>query len=243
MASTDSERTPEKTSENERARKATTRPESRRGMTKGAIRAERRARSESRKRRKRMFWYIGAMVLAAAFIASLLVPGGLSSRANLGNLGSTINTGGPVEISPDEGRDHLEPGVKYASGFKTKPATSGPHWQTLPTAAAPDGSPARWGAYDHALPDEVLIHNLEHGGIGLHYNCPDGCPELVGQLKGIMGRASQFIVSPYPDMDHKIAITSWRHLLYLDEFDEAKVREFVDAYQDRAPESAPQNQF
>jgi hypothetical protein len=213
-------------------------------MSKGAIRAQRRARSEGRKRRKRMFWLALALVVAAAFIASLLVPGGLSSRGNQGRVGSTINTGGPVKILPDEGRDHLEAGQPAAGGFDTKPATSGPHWQTGPVAAVPSGSPARWGVYEQALPDEVLIHNLEHGGIGLHYDCPEGCPELVEQLTGIIGRnPSQFILAPYPDMGHKIAIASWRHLLYLEEFDEAKIKEFVDAYQDRAPESVPQNQF
>jgi hypothetical protein len=189
-----------------------------------------------------MLWFALAMLVAAAFIASLLVPGGLRSQGDL-TTRSAINTGGPVPILADEGRDHIEAGQPAAS-FKTKPATSGPHWQTLPNAAVPEGSPARWGAYDHALPDEVLIHNLEHGGIGLHYKCPDGCLELIEQLKGIMGRnPSQFILAPYPGMDHRIAITSWRHLLYLEEFDEAKIREFVDAYQDRAPESVPQNQF
>jgi hypothetical protein len=238
MASTESE----KTHETVRGRVATTRPDSRRGMSKGAIRAERRARSESRKRRKRMFWYAGAIMLAAAFIASLLVPGGLTT--NLGDVGPTINTGGPVAILPDEGRGHLEPGVRYGADYRTKPGTSGPHWQTLPSAGVPTGAPARWGIYDRPIPDEVLIHNLEHGGIGLHYNCPEGCPELVEQLRGIIGRnPSQFILAPYPDMDRKIAVTAWRHLLYLDEFDEAKIREFVDAYQDRAPESVPQNPF
>lgn len=239
MASTESQ---EKTGA-DRARKATTRPESRRGMTRGAIRAERRARSEGRKRRRRMWWYAGALLVAAAFIASLLVPGGLRSSGSLARKTTTINTGGPVPIQPDQGRDHLEAGQR-GSGYGTKPATSGPHWQALPNAQAPDGSPARWGVYDHVLPDEVLIHNLEHGGIGIHYDCPEGCAGLIEQLKGIVGRnPAQFIVSPYPGMDRKIAITSWRHLLYLDEFDETKIREFVDAYQDRAPESVPQNQF
>ena len=38
-------------------------------------------------------------------------------------------------------------------------------------------------------------------------------------------------------MKTKISITSWRHLLQLDEFDESKIKEFIKAYRDRAPES------
>lgn len=215
-------------------------------MSRGAIRAERRARSERRKRRKKaIYWSLGGIVLGA-FVISLLVPGGLSSRNSIGQSADTrINTGGPVELQPDMGDEHLTPGTPAGEdAFATSPATSGPHWQTLPNEQVPTGSPARWGFYPQELPDEVLIHNLEHGGIGLHYNCPDGCPDLRQQLTGIVPQdVSQFIVSPYTNMDSKIAVTAWRHILYLDEVDEAQIQTFIDAYKDRAPESVPNNQF
>lgn len=55
---------------------------------------------------------------------------------------------------PDIGRNHIAEGQLY-EGYSSRPATSGPHW----------GAPARWGAYSAQLPDERLVHNLEHGGI------------------------------------------------------------------------------
>lgn len=211
-------------------------------MTRGAIRAERRTRAHGRKRRKQLLIYTGVLLLAFAFIASLLVPGGLQDATQQAR-SNQINTGGPVAVAPDDGRAHIDAGVR-GGPYSTTPATSGRHWQTPPVSAAQDGSPARWGVYDRFLPDEVLIHNLEHGGIGLHYDCSDACPELVEQLKGIVGRnPALFIVSPYPDMGTRIAVTAWRHLMVLDEFDERKIREFIEAYQDRAPESVPQNLF
>jgi len=210
-------------------------------MTRGAIRAERRARAGARKRKKQILIYVGVGLLAFVFIASLLVPGGLQ-RTNP-QKANQINTGGPVAIAPDDGRGHIDAGVR-GGPYSTTPATSGPHWQTVPVQAAPDGAPARWGFYAYPLPDEVLIHNLEHGGIGLHYDCPEGCASLIEQLKGIVGlNTSMFIVSPYPKMGTRIAITAWRHLMPLAEFDEAKIRAFIEAYQDRAPESVPQNLF
>ena len=129
-------------------------------------------------------------------------------------------------------------------GYGVLPA--GWSWRVGGSAVPPAGvpAPARWGVYDTPLPDEVLIHNLEHGGIGLHYDCPDGCDELVQQLEDFLPRnKSQFILSPYSGMETRLAITAWRHHLYLDEFDEERVQEFVDAYQDRAPESVPGNSF
>ena len=212
-------------------------------MTRGAIRAERRLRSRSRKRRRRIVLLSAGGIVAFAFIASLLVPGGLRARNTIGQTAvSTINTGGPVELQPDQGLLHVTPGQPF-DDYVTRPATSGSHWITPPGETVPAGAPARWGFYDQELPDEVLVHNLEHGGIGLHYNCPEGCPELVQQLSDLVPTVSQYIVSPYSNMDSKIAITAYRHLMYLDQFDEDRLREFIDAYLDRAPESRRDNLF
>lgn len=179
--------------------------------------------------------------IAVMFIGALLVPGGLrdSRRPN-----ANLNTGGPVPILSDEGTGHVALGT--AGGpYNTTPATSGDHWDVaLPSDDVPTGAPARWGVYVDPIPDEVLIHNLEHGGIGLHYNCPDGCDELLDQLTALVPQsATQFIVAPYPEMPSKIALTAWRHLDTMEEFDETRISEFIRAYLDRAPESVPFNQF
>ncbi len=217
-------------------------------MTKSQIRAERRQRSQSRKRRRRTFYLIGGSALAVVFILSLtLAPalggghGGAGSNIHSGE-GGNLNTGGPVPLDPDDGRAHIPTGVA-GTGYSVRPATSGPHWFDSDTPAGVP-APARWGVYDTPLPDEVLIHNLEHGGIGFHYDCPTGCDELVRQLEDLLPRnKSQFIMSPYSGMESQIAITAWRHHLFLDEFDEEQILDFIDAYQDRAPESIPGNSF
>ncbi|MDA1257216.1 MAG: DUF3105 domain-containing protein [Chloroflexi bacterium] len=221
-------------------RVATTRPETRRGMTRGAVRAERRAKSDARKRRRRYIYTAIAGSIALLFIGSLLVPGG-SGHGSSSN--ASLNTGGPVEILPDEGRGHVTPGTP-GGPYQTQPAASGSHWIGDAIEIPPTGSPARWGRYDVPLGDEVQIHNLEHGGIILNYNCSEGCAELVDQLATLIpSHGAQFILAPYPNMDTRIAVTSWRHILQLDEFDADRINEFIDAYLDRAPESVPGNLF
>lgn len=219
-------------------------------MTKSQIRAERRQRSHSRKKRRRTFYLVGGSALALVFILSLtLAPalGGGNGGGNAGNNAHTggdgnINTGGPVPIDDDNGAQHIAAGVA-GTGYTTRPATSGPHWFEADTPAGVP-APARWGVYSDPLPDEVLVHNLEHGGIGIHYDCPNGCEDLVNQLDDLLPRnKAQFIMSPYSGMESQIAITSWRHHLFLDEFDEEQILDFIDAYQDRAPESIPGNSF
>ncbi|MEX0761666.1 MAG: DUF3105 domain-containing protein [Dehalococcoidia bacterium] len=194
---------------------------------------------------------IGGISLAVIFIAALMVSPGLTPQNTPDN---GFNRGGPVPgADTDGGAAHVVPGQAH-DGYSIVPATSGPHWQVLPDTSAgslhPYGAPARWGFYDDVLPDEVLVHNLEHGGIGLHYDCSESCPEVVQELKDLIPSNpsapvlhSQFIVSPYPDMPAKIAITAWRKHMYLEEVDRERILEFIQAYRNRAPESVPGNMF
>lgn len=179
----------------------------------------------------------GGILFALVFISALVLSPNLTPQTGGGLRG--VNTGGFIEIDVDDGAAHIPGNAPNSSGYSVVPATSGPHWAGAITPAGVS-APARWGRHDQELPDEVLIHNLEHGGIGLHYDCEDGCPALMQALDDIMPRnPSQFIMSPYPRMPQKIAITAWRHHLYLDEFDEDLILQFIDEYQDRAPESVP----
>lgn len=148
-----------------------------------------------------------------------------------------------IPEAPDAGRLHVAVGQPH-SPYTTTPATSGPHWSTTPAPGAPHGAPARWGIYSEVLPDEVLVHNLEHGGIGLHYNCPSGCPEIVAALSALVPPgASQFIVSPYPGAPARVAVTAWRRLMLLDTADSERIKTFISNYQDKAPESIKVNLF
>ena len=58
--------------------------------------------------------------------------------------------------------------------YNTNPPTSGDHWST----------PARCGVYEDGLPDERIVHNLEHGNIVVSYNLAS--PEDVDQLKNVV---------------------------------------------------------
>ena len=92
--------------------------------------------------------------------------------------------------------------------------------------------------YDEPIPDERLLHNLEHGGIRVHYNCPEGCDELVEQLSRVAGRALdenlKVILSPHTDMDSTIALVAWTFIDQFDQFDEDRILDFI-----RSHESSP----
>ncbi len=224
-------------------RVATERTPERRGMSRSEIREEQRERSRGRKSRKRFLITAGALLFALVFIGGLVLSPGLFGNNSNDLLG--LNTGGFIALDSDDGRAHVNPGESHGP-YSYKPATSGTHWITAPSTLAPNGAPARWGTYAEALPDEVLIHNLEHGGVGLHYDCPDGCPEILSALEDIVpSNPSQYILSPYRGIPapYKIAITAWRHHMYLDAVDRETILKFIGEYQNRAPESVPGNSF
>ncbi len=129
---------------------------------------------------------------------------------------------GPGQKFPDQGGDHIDLEDNH-SLYNSVPATSGWHF-SVPFAPAP------WDVYTEAIPDEVLLHNLEHGGIGIHYNCPNGCAELVDQLRSLAIDGGKIVMSPYPDMETRIALTAWNFLDRFDDFDEDRIIIFTDAH-------------
>jgi hypothetical protein len=141
---------------------------------------------------------------------------------------------GPGRRVPGQGRDHVEPGERHPD-YNSVPATSGWHF------GQPYG-PADWGIYEEALPDEVMLHNLEHGGIGVQYDCPEGCEALVAKLREsvdqVLNEGGKVILSPYPGMDTRIALTAWTFLDGFDDFDEARIAAFINAHESslNAPE-------
>jgi hypothetical protein len=68
---------------------------------------------------------------------------------------------------PDEGRTHVAEGSAIA--YKSNPPASGPHYP----------SPWQWGVFDQPIPAGYFVHNLEHGGVDVLYDCPSGCPATV----------------------------------------------------------------
>ena len=228
-----------------RDRVATSRPDHRRGMTRAQIREERRARSNRRKRRKRTVLIAFGSVFAILIIFALVFQQGFVARDQqlVGERGP-YNSGGPVPEDPDDGRAHVPDPVVPETSYSTYPPTSGPHWNTLGSQSNNfERAPAGWGPYERVLPDQVLIHNLEHGGIGMHYDTTkcstDACADIAEKFKNVAKDWNEdetyigFIVSPYPLTDTVITVTAWRHHLRLDEFDEPRILEFIDAYFDR----------
>lgn len=138
----------------------------------------------------------------------------------------------PVEGTIDYdivGRNHITQGTP-GSGYNSDPPSSGPHWP----------APAKNGVYDSPLPDEQLIHNMEHGHVWIAYK-PDAPDDVKNKLKEIVQKDDwKVVLAPRDKNQTMIALAAWGRVLVMDQFDEGKVKDFIRTYRNRGPEKTPQ---
>lgn len=163
----------------------------------------------------------GVLVLGAVVVLVLVLFGG-------GNNGG----GGVGQRQVDDGRGHITEGT--AGGpYSSSPATSGPHWPVT----------TDWGIYSTTVPEELVLHNLEHGGLVIWYQADQlgdqGLNTLTAYVQSqVASEQFKVILAPWvgTDFGHPIAVTSWNWLLYLDSADIDQVRAFLGEHYGDAPE-------
>lgn len=116
--------------------------------------------------------------------------------------------------------------------YNSNPPTSGDHI----TSEAP------WGISSKPLPDIALVHNLEHGGIVLHYR-PDLDEAKRQQLEAVarelLQRNRKVVLAPRPENEDSITATAWGRILRLQTVDADAIRGFFSAHINQGPERVP----
>ena len=140
----------------------------------------------------------------------------------------------PGRQMPSLGQEHVPDGTHVE--YPSYPPTSGTHWPRW----------ADWGVHPDPVPEEMLVHNLEHGGVVLLYRCSSPCPDVVQELSAIFRAlpASKYghvkvIVCPNVRIGRRFALLAWTRLDEFDTVDRERVLRFVRAYQDKGPEDVP----
>lgn len=81
-----------------------------------------------------------------------------------------------------------------------------------PTAGAHCATTLSCRVFDTAQPRCSWIHNLEHGHLVLAYNCPEGCPDELEQLRALYDAASapkRVLLTPDPELPTRFAAIVW----------------------------------
>ena len=104
--------------------------------------------------------------------------------------------------------------------YNTDPPTSGQHVEYI----------ANWGVHKEPVPKEVLVHNLEDGGVVIYYN-NNTDQETISQLEQLIeGYKDHVILTPYAEMEDNITLTAWGRIDRLSQFDENRINTFIQAF-------------
>lgn len=137
--------------------------------------------------------------------------------------GTSEIPGEEVSIQP---ADHINSGEPLPGIYLSNPPVSGWHYQET----------APWGIREEEISDQILIHNLEHGGIWISY-FPDAPPEVVDALKAIVRKyKDKVVLTPRSANDSLIALAAWGRLDKFNYLDEARITKFIKAYKGKYQE-------
>lgn len=179
-----------------------------------------------RRKQKQIVW--GASI----FVLGVVVIGGSIwyARERSKNL--------PGEYYPSIGQEHIPLGQEPPKPYTSNPPSSGGHF----------ASPALWNIYDYEVPDQIFIHNLEHGGIWISYR-PGISKEAVEQLKAVVNAfgGSKIVMAPRSANDADVVVAAWERLSKFNAegglLSEAQIKEierFYRAFKNKGPEFVPE---
>ena len=238
--------------EQSRAKAQATQPTDARSR-KLAEKRERRLQRAGRKKRGRDWTptiYISLIAAVALGALVFLVVGLHAPKAISPAAGAQQHVGEQV---PLETAIHIPPGTH--AHYLTDPPASGQHYSLRGEAPLP------WGFYSRPYPPEDWVHNLEHGGIVILYECPQpqqpagatlvetdlSCPDNQSPVQDFMSSAPRealfnevkIVATPYAVPGHRFAIVAWGWRLFMDSWDSSLAEKFYEAHVDNGPERIP----
>ncbi|MGA4506849.1 DUF3105 domain-containing protein [Propionibacteriaceae bacterium G1746] len=169
--------------------------------------AEMQRQARRKDRRGAAALWVVAGVLAIALIGGVIYAGVARSRQMDAALGD-------VATFPNMSANHVETDVTY----EQTPPVGGDHhpvWQNC-------------GIYDTPIKSIHGVHSLEHGAVWITYD-PSLPADQVNKLKGYAGQTFM-LLSPYPNLGSKVALSAWGHQLKLDTVDDTKITAFIRDY-------------
>jgi hypothetical protein len=192
------------------------------------------AASRPRKKKTNYIYLAVSALIAVLVIAGFAVG---SASFGLGSPGGSSDgyvegVGVQQDLMPTRNHVPESQSVEYS----TTPPTSGDHWEVW----------GRCGFYDYTLPDERIVHNLEHGNIVVNYNLTS--EEEVQRLRDVfdsIGLSNIWGIARFYNEipEGSIVLTAWGVMDTMQSIDEERISTFFEVYAGNlGPERIPCNQ-
>lgn len=113
-----------------------------------------------------------------------------------------------------------------------------------PVSGSHDPVPAECGTHSVKVPDENLVHSLEHGAVAILYDTKEVPLADIKKIEAIVGDYDDDVLTaPYPGLPDPIVVASWSRKMALSEFDEDAIKQYIDRFGDTepAPEASQQD--
>ena len=197
----------------------------------------------SRRAGPNKFILIGSVVIAVLVIGSFAAvpifqslggPGDISLGSapayveGVGEKQDIMRTKDHVDLNSEDDDDDVS--------YNTMPPTSGDHWSIAETC----------GFYTDPIPDERIVHNMEHSNIIISYNLPNESD--VSALRDVYdnledGWRNHFtIVRPYDQLAvGQVGLSTWGVLDVVDGVDPDRIERFYDHYVGRLGPEGPRS--
>jgi hypothetical protein len=135
----------------------------------------------------------GVAGLALGFMA--LDAAGAPARSTAGACSVKTYPGLPVKHTAN---------INLKPKYNSFPPTTGTHFQF----------PAKFNLYTIELPQLVVVHNLEHGGVAVQYGSKVPAATVAKIKQWYLGDTNALLVAPLAKLGNRIALTAWNAAPY-----------------------------
>jgi hypothetical protein len=183
-------------------------------------------------------WKPLAVIAALALVAIAAVLAFLFLRSDPAQ--ALADAGCEVETYESQGQDHVE-ALPEDFEYNSDPPTTGPH----------NPVPAPFDYYEDPVDELRLVHNMEHGGVIVHFGDEVPAAQLEALREWWREDPNGIVVTSRPDLGDEIAFAAWTAeysgsdpeptaqegvVARCPGFDEGAAEAFLDEYGFRGPE-------